>query len=114
MRRIFRALIVTVAALASGAARADLNLQFSINNSSGLFTANHIQILNQALSRVEAMWERAITGYQAGINVGPVPISVRATTGGLASANFSTTVNQGGFTVTTSGFININVNEIEN
>ena len=66
MRRIFRALIVTVAALASGAARADLNLQFSINNSSGLFTANHIQILNQALSRVEAMWERAITGYQAG------------------------------------------------
>jgi hypothetical protein len=60
------------------------------------------------------MWETVITGYQPGINVPSVMISVHPSTSGLASASYSGSVFEGGFHVTTSGFININVNEIEN
>jgi hypothetical protein len=91
-----------------------LNLQLSINNSGGLFNATEIAILNEALPRVERMWETVLTGYQPGIVIGSVPISVNPTTGGLASANFGSTTLQGGFRLATSGFVNININEIEN
>ena len=89
------------------------DLQFSIP-SPGSFDANELSILNAALVRVERMWETAITGYQPNISVGTIPITINPTTAGLAAANFSSTTVQGGFTLATSGFVNINVNEIEN
>jgi len=90
------------------------DLQFSISDPGGQFNANELNILNAALVRVERMWETVITGYQPGISVGTIPISVHPTTSGLAAANFSGSTNQGGFTLATSGFVNININEIEN
>jgi hypothetical protein len=90
-----------------------LDLTFSIS-SPGSFTASQLAILNQALTHVEGMWETVITGYQPGMSVGSVPISIFPTTSGLASASYSGTTFQGGFTLSTSGFVNINTLEIEN
>jgi hypothetical protein len=109
------ALVLSAACLLAGPSRSHaFDLQYNINNSSGQFDANEVQLLNAALGQSERMWETVIRGYQPGINIGTVPISVNATTSGLAAANFSGTTFQGGFWLATSGFININVNEIEN
>lgn len=93
---------------------AAFDLQFSIPNPGNQFDANELNILNAALLRVERMWETVITGYQPGISVPTVPIEIRPTTGGLAAAKYLTTSVQGGFALATSGFVDINVNEIEN
>jgi hypothetical protein len=55
-----------------------------------------------------------LTGYQPGIVIESVPITINPTNTGLASANFSGAITQGGFMLSTSGFININTLEIEN
>ena len=89
------------------------DLQFTVSNQA-TFSANQLSILNTALARVESMWESRITGYQAGISIPSVSITVFPSTSGLASANFSSTTFQGGFTLATSGFININYLELEN
>ena len=115
MRRLLLAALVAIVALCSPAARVlAFDLQFTISNSGGEFDANELNILNAALVRVERMWETVITGYQPGINIPSVPITVHPVTGGLAAANFSGSTFQGGYTLATSGFMNININEIEN
>jgi hypothetical protein len=90
------------------------DLQYSISDPGGLFNAAELAILNDSLVRVERMWETVITGYQPGISIAAVPISVQPVTSGLAAANFTGTTLQGGFRLATGGFINININEIEN
>ncbi len=117
MPRLLTTIFTLALLLAGNVPRcAALNLIFSISTSTtgGQFNATELAILNEALPRVERMWETALTGYRPGISIASVPISIRATSFGLASANFSGTTSQGGFTLATSGFININVNEIEN
>lgn len=117
MRRLRHLLLLTAALVAARPAPcAAFDLQFFIpnNNPSVQFTQVELDILNEALPRVERMWETVITGYRPGISIASVPITINATTSGLAAANFSGTIDQGGFRLTTSGFININVNEIEN
>ncbi len=99
---------------ASGAARARaFDLQFTISNP-GAFTDNQLAIVNAALIEVEALWETVITGYQPGIVIATVPITINPTNVGLASASFSSATMQGGFVLSTSGFVNINTLEIEN
>ncbi len=90
------------------------DLQFSISDPGGQFNANELNILNAALVRVERVWETVITGYQPNISVGAIPINIQPTTAGLAAANYSGTTSQGGFLLATQGFVNININEIEN
>lgn len=116
LRRRTTALVVSVATLTvCGPPPAmAFDVQFSIVDPGGQFDANERTILDAALVRVERMWETVITGYQQNISVGGIPISVSPTTSGLASASYSGTTLQGGFTISTGGFININVNEIEN
>ena len=115
MRHLFAHLsLATVLAIAGLPRAVGFDLQFSISDPGGQFNANELNILNAALVRVERMWETVITGYQSSISVGTIPISVNPTTSGLAAANFSGTTAQGGFTLATSGFMNININEIEN
>ena len=109
----FTWLAAALAMAGAAPARADFDLQFSIPNP-GSFTAEELTILNEALGRVENMWEGVLTGYQPGINVSALTITVHPSTSGLASASYSGSVFEGGFYVATSGFININVNEIEN
>ena len=106
--------LVTLPSLGDLPRAAAFDLQFSIPNPGNQFDANELNILNAALLRVERMWETVITGYQPGISVGAIPITINPTTQGLAAANYSGTTVQGGFTLTTSGFVNVNVNEIEN
>lgn len=113
VRTTARLLLVALLALTSFAPARAFDLVFTIENQAS-FTANQLSILNSALVHVEGMWETMITGYQPGISIASVPISVFPTTSGLASASFSGSVNQGGFNVTTSGFMNINTLEIEN
>jgi hypothetical protein len=118
VRTIARPLLVAILALAilalaSFAPARAFDLVFSIN-SAGSFTANQLSIINNALTQVEGMWETMITGYQPGISIASVPITINPTNSGLASASFSGSVNQGGFNVSTSGFVNINTLEIEN
>jgi hypothetical protein len=108
-----RLLLTALFAMASAAPARALDLTFSIN-SPGSFTSNQLTIVNNALAQVEGMWESMLIGYQPGISIGPVFISINPTNSGLASASFSGTTNQGGFRLTTSGFININTLEIEN
>ncbi len=105
-------LVAPLAVVGLAPARA-FDLVFSVNNP-GQFTANQLNIVNEALVHVEGMWETVITGYQPGINIAQVPISINPVTSGLASASFAGSTVQGGFTVSTSGFVNINTLEIEN
>ena len=115
MLRHLSPLLAGAVLLATGVPRcAALDLQFTIANTVGEFNATELAILNEALPRVERMWETVITGYQPGINIPAVPIVIVATNSGLAAANFDGTTLQGGFRLATGGFININVNEIEN
>jgi hypothetical protein len=101
--------------MATGRSRSlAFDLQFSIVNSSGQFDANELSLLNAALGRAERMWETVITGYRPGIVIPAMSISVHPTTTGLASASFSGSTFQGGYWLATSGFMNVNVNEIEN
>ena len=111
--RIFLLFAATVAAWGPPRLMA-FDVQFSIVDSGGQFTTNERDILDAALARAERMWETVITGYQPTIIIGSIPISIYPTTTGLAAATYSTTTYQGGFTLATQGFININVNEIEN
>ena len=90
------------------------NLQFTLVDNALGFTPTQRALVQEAVDRAEAMWETVLRGYQPGITIPVVPITVIPTTSGLASATFSSTTNQGGFTLTTSGFVNINVNEIVN
>lgn len=59
------------------------------------------------------MWETSLTGYQSGINVTGVIITVNPVTTGLAEAISTGQVIQGGYRVSTTGRIDINVNQIE-
>lgn len=110
---LFRLVLAALAVLGSVAPIRAFDLQFSIT-SPATFLPGQIDILNTALAQVEQFWESRITGYAPGINIASVPISINPNTAGLASASFSGSVSGGGFNVSTSGFINININEINN
>lgn len=112
VRSLLVGLLLSACLAAARPARA-FDLVFTIVNP-GAFTANQLSILNAALAQAEAMWESVLLGYQPGIVIGQVPISVNPVTSGLAAANYSSLTTQGGFTLATSGFININTLEIEN
>lgn len=113
MRTLCFALAAGMALMAPAANAFDL--QYSIGSSGSLqFTPGQVQILNTALSQVESLWETVIVGYQPGISIPALPITILPTTSGLAAANYSGTTSQGGFQLSTSGFIQINVNEIAN
>ena len=99
--------------LGGSKAPAAFNITYTIGNPAQ-YTASQLNHLNAALAQSKAMWENVITGYQPGVTVTNLPIAINAVTTGLASASFSGSVFQGGFRVPTSGFINMNINEIEN
>ena len=88
------------------------DLDITIDDPGG-YTPNQLDILTDAVAEAQALWEGLITGYEPGITIPSVPITIRRTSSGLASANFSSTTTQGGFRLATSGQINLNANEIE-
>jgi MYXO-CTERM domain-containing protein len=100
-------------AVGGGASCSAFDITYSITNS-GSFSANQLSILNEGLVRAERMWETMITGYQPGINIPTLPIQIQGNFSGLADATALSTTLQGGFRLTTSARIRININEIEN
>ena len=108
-----RLLILCAACAACAAPVGAFELTITVS-SPHLFTANQLAIVNTAAAQAKAMWESAIIGYQPGISIPQVPINIIPTNTGLASASYSGTTTQGGFTLTTSGFVNLNTLEIEN
>ena len=89
------------------------DLQITLSNTA-VYTPHELQIVTAAAAQAEAMWETVITGYQPGINIASVPITIEPVTSGLAAASYSSTTSQGGFTLSTSGFVNLNRLEVEN
>lgn len=115
MRRgpLFNRLMLGFAsAFIPAAAASAFDLSISIQ-SPGSYTPSELAILTDAAADAEALWEGVITGYHPGINIPVVPIEIRRVNTGLAAASFSTTTNQGGFRLTTSGFVNVNAGELE-
>jgi hypothetical protein len=100
-----------LASTAAPAARA-FSLSTSISNP-GSFTPVQLQILQTALAAAEALWESQITGYQPGITLTNLPITVVGQTTGFASAQVLSSTNQGGFRLATSGRVNVNINILE-
>jgi hypothetical protein len=77
------------------------------------FTANQLQIAQVAAAKAELLWENVIVGYQPGISLMGISATITGTTTGFGQANFTGTVQQGGFRLSTGGAIQINVNILE-
>jgi hypothetical protein len=85
--------------------RAEFDLQISVS-SPGSFTASQLAILEESIDIAEAAWESYITGYQPGISLTGITITVGAGSA-FGDAQLTGTVQQGGFRLTTSGHIRI-------
>ena len=92
-------------------ARADFDLNLTVT-SPGSFTTSQLQVLEAAIDEAEAMWEGVITGYQSGITIGGINISVIAGSS-FADATYTSSVNQGGFQLATAGRLRINPDTID-
>lgn len=88
-------------------ARAEFDLVLSISNPS-IFSATELQILEEAVVAAELLWEEKITGYQPGITLTRLPISINGQTTGFADARVTSSVVQGGYNLAAAGRININ------
>lgn len=92
-------------------AYAAFNLNINISNPAS-FTPSQLQTLEDALDSAEATWESAITGYRPGINISGMSITVSAGST-FADALVLSSVNQGGFRLSTSARIRINPGTID-
>lgn len=108
---IVRCALVTLLLAYSQAVRATFDLQISVPNP-GSFNATQLASLNAALDQAEARWERVITGYQPGISLTSVSISVEAGSS-FADASLFTTTTQGGYVLNSSGRVRINTEVID-
>lgn len=106
-------LAALVAGLGGAAPCAAFDITYSISNP-GSFNATRRAIIDEGMARAVRMWETMITGYQPGISITTLPIQLQGVTTGLADATATSTTTQGGFLLTTSGRVRININEIEN
>ncbi|OHB79654.1 MAG: hypothetical protein A2W31_10925 [Planctomycetes bacterium RBG_16_64_10] len=79
------------------------------------FTTEQLAIVEAAMLRAENLWEGIVTGYQPGINLPGILISVQGATDltGLALASVGQWIEQGGFWLTASGGIRIDVDIID-
>ncbi len=91
--------------------RADFDLSLNVT-SPGSFTPAQLQTLEDAIDDAEVLWESAITGYQPGIGIGGISISVISGSS-FADARVTSSVNQEGFRLTTQGRIRINPDVID-
>lgn len=96
-----------LALLAGSPAAAQFDLVLSISNP-GDFSATELQIVEEAVDAAEQLWEAKITGYQPGITLSRLPITITGQTTGFADARVTSSVTQGGYNLATAGRININ------
>lgn len=86
-------------------ARAEFGLTFNVNTNG--FTASQLTTLNTSLELAKARWENVITGYQPGISVSGFLIEVQSGSA-FAAASVTSSVTQGGFSVSTGGRLFVN------
>jgi hypothetical protein len=90
----------------ASSARADVDLQFTISNSA-TFTASQRAVVEAAIDYAENLWESVITGYQPGINVSGIAVTVTSGSN-FADARTTSSILQGGFRINTAGTVRIN------
>lgn len=112
-KTIWMLLAVMIAGWVTAAPCRAFSISYSISNP-GSFTANQLAILNEGLDRAKRTWETVVTGYQPGITISNIPIQIQGITTGLADASAQTSEWQGGYKLTTSARIRVNINELEN
>ena len=106
---MFQNVLLTFCLIASfGSARfahAAFDLSLSINSSG--FNASQLAALQPSLDLAQARWENIITGYQPGISISGVSITVQSGSA-FADTQFPASVSQGGFQLATSTTIQVN------
>lgn len=114
IRPLCRVLVVVTVSLALDRSAGAFDLQLYIDDPGGSFGPAQLTVLNDAIARTERIWETIITGYQPGVGIASVPIAIYPVNVGLAAANYTSTTFQGGYWLATSGFVNVNSNEVLN
>ena len=94
----------------TGPVRAQFDLEI-IPPSTG-FNATQQAVLTASLTKAEALWERVITGYQPGILIPKVTVTVMSGSS-FADALVTGFSNQNGFWLSTSGRLRINPGVID-
>lgn len=106
-----RCLFVMLLLAAGQPVRAAFDLQFTISPSASFTTTQRTNLLN-ALAEAEALWEGVVTGYQPGISISGISITVDSFSS-FAEASPTGAVTQGGFQLTTAGRVGINPEVID-
>jgi len=104
----FVALTLVVGA---ASARASGELQVTISNSA-TFSASQLAVVEAAIDSAKSMWESVITGYQPGINVPALNVTITSGSS-FADARTTSSVLQGGFRINTAGTVRINPGVID-
>lgn len=116
-RLVKPSLLLAVVAYVSCCCRSASAMPFDLTlvvTNPGTFSLNQKVILDEAIADAEALWESKIAGYQPGISLSGIYITVTGNFTGLASAGVTGNTVQGGYQLTTSGHISVNINELEN
>ena len=103
-------LAVLLLLVASHPVRAAFDLQFTVNPSG--FNATQLAVLQDSLDDAEALWESVITGYQPGISLTGISISVIQGSS-FADALVTNNTSQGGYRLSTSGRVRVNAGVID-
>ncbi len=112
MDRLIYARYVAVLMLlaASQPVRAQFDLQFTVNPAG--FSAAQLTVLQDSLDTAEAMWESVVIGYQPGVSLTGISITVQAGST-FADAQVQGTAIQAGYRLTTSGRVRVNAGVID-
>lgn len=105
MRLLIQNLLMVFVGMTSGIAQGAFDLTISIPNPSS-FTPTQLTALQSSLATAELLWESKITGYQSGIILTGMSISIIEGSG-LADTFHPATVSQGGFELPTNTTIRI-------
>jgi len=97
------------AGVASASTHFDLQLTLS---NTATFTPSQLAIVEEAIDSVENLWESVITGYQPGINVSRIDVTVTSGSS-FADARTTRSVQQGGFQINTAGIVRISPGAVD-
>lgn len=102
------ALLFCLLALIGGSSKvfADFDLTITID---GTLTPSQQTNLQNAVDAAESVWEGIVTGYQSGISLSGIDVTIVPTTAtGLADSQVTNTVTQGGFVLASAARIRVN------
>jgi hypothetical protein len=105
LRLLLRNLLILLVGLMCGIAQGAFDLTINIPIPSS-FTPTQLTALQSSLATAESLWESKITGYQTGISLTGMSISIIEGSA-LGDASIHTTVSQGGFILPTTATIRI-------